>query len=516
MRATSASVRKFKYDDEIDHILERGDSIEQIVSILKQNDALPPSVPRTCIFVYGKAGVGKTEMVRHILQRMEYDVVHYDSGDVRNKSVFEHLGKTTAPTNNVYHLFHQKIKRIVVVMDEIEGMNNGDRGGINSLIKLIRPKATSSSTSSSTSTSSTKTRAKAKVREDTDGSFMCSIICICNHNIDKKISEIMKLCHTIYLAPPTPEQMERIAKRYVLRWSERCRSIIRCCNGDVRKLFLNVDLLNKLEVPPKEATVPRGKQRAIDVAEAAIYENMFNVNVKSIVYNLLRGSIHSENHQFAINDSNRTMISLIWHENIVDYLDWSDAKHSLDTYHEFMKNMCTGDYVDRITFQKQIWQLNEMTSYIKVLYNHHILLERRAFDQTKLSALSPTDVRFTKVLTKYSSEYNNYLFLQLMCHKLGVDRKDVLSLIACCAYKHRANMAAVLDELSAYKISLLEVKRIYKFIQKIEYANSHAAKRHVGAKCDTHGGAFDAEDMKDVAYDADVEMEVEVEMEADE
>ena len=25
-------------------------------------------------------------------------------------------------------------------MDEIDGMNNGDKGGINSLIKLIRPK----------------------------------------------------------------------------------------------------------------------------------------------------------------------------------------------------------------------------------------------------------------------------------------------------------------------------------------------------------------------------------------
>ena len=27
-------------------------------------------------------------------------------------------------------------------MDEIDGMNSGDKGGINSLIKLIRPKKT--------------------------------------------------------------------------------------------------------------------------------------------------------------------------------------------------------------------------------------------------------------------------------------------------------------------------------------------------------------------------------------
>lgn len=31
-------------------------------------------------------------------------------------------------------------------MDEIDGMNNGDKGGINTLIKLIRPKKTKNKT----------------------------------------------------------------------------------------------------------------------------------------------------------------------------------------------------------------------------------------------------------------------------------------------------------------------------------------------------------------------------------
>jgi Cdc6-like AAA superfamily ATPase len=39
-------------------------------------------------------------------------------------------------------MFHKKVKKIVIVMDEIDGMNNGDKGGINTLIKLIRPKKT--------------------------------------------------------------------------------------------------------------------------------------------------------------------------------------------------------------------------------------------------------------------------------------------------------------------------------------------------------------------------------------
>ena len=76
-------------------------------------------------------------------------------------------------------------------------MNNGDRGGISSLIKLIRPKA-----SAAASATSKAKNAKAKEAANPSASFTCSMICICNHNIDKKISEIMKQYHSIYLPPP--------------------------------------------------------------------------------------------------------------------------------------------------------------------------------------------------------------------------------------------------------------------------------------------------------------------------
>ena len=36
-------------------------------------------------------------------------------------------------------------------------------------------------------------------------------------------------------------------------------------------------------------------------------------------------------------------------------------------------------------------------------------------------------VRFTKVLTKYSTEYNNMLFTQNLCEELNMDKKDMFS-----------------------------------------------------------------------------------------
>ena len=66
---------------------------------------------------------------------------------------------------NVLSMFQKKTKKIVIVMDEIGGMNTGDKGGINQLIKLIRQKKT-------------KNQKKEKYT-------LNPIICISNVQVDK-------------------------------------------------------------------------------------------------------------------------------------------------------------------------------------------------------------------------------------------------------------------------------------------------------------------------------------------
>ena len=43
----------------------------------------------------------------------------------------------------------------------------------------------------------------------------------------------------------------------------------------------------------------------------------------------------------------------------------------------------------------------------------------------KYSLTSKKDIRFTKVLTKYSTEYNNYTYIQDICQRLSMDKKDM-------------------------------------------------------------------------------------------
>jgi Cdc6-like AAA superfamily ATPase len=41
------------------------------------------------IYIYGAPGSGKTEFVLSILKELNYDVVKYDTGDIRNKSIID-------------------------------------------------------------------------------------------------------------------------------------------------------------------------------------------------------------------------------------------------------------------------------------------------------------------------------------------------------------------------------------------------------------------------------------------
>jgi uncharacterized protein YdiU (UPF0061 family) len=131
-----------------------------------------------------------------------------------------------------------------------------------------------------------------------------------------------------------------------------------------------------------------------------------------------------------------------------------------------LSNICYADYIDRITFQKQIWQFNEMSSLIKTFKNNKLYHEK--FKNIKYN---PSEVRFTKVLTKYSTEYNNSIFIQKLCQKLGMDKKDLFGFFIELKNNHDDN--EIITLLDSYDISKLDINRIYRYIEK--YIKENAA-----------------------------------------
>ena len=156
----------------------------------------------------------------------------------------------------------------------------------------------------------------------------------------------------------------------------------------------------------------------------------------------------------------RTSVGLLWHENIIDTIEKLDKKQSIPFYISQLDNICFADYIDRITFQKQIWQFNEMSSLIKTFKNNKLYHD--TFKNK--NKCNQNEVRFTKVLTKYSTEYNNSLFIQRLCQKLGMDKKDMFGFFI--ELTNNYEISEIINILENCEISKLDINRIYRYIEK--------------------------------------------------
>jgi SpoVK/Ycf46/Vps4 family AAA+-type ATPase len=418
---------------------QREEKESQIISILKNFELNKNNMLfKKGIYVYGDPGSGKTRFVIDILNKLNYDIIKYDAGDIRNKSVIENITKHNMSDKNIMSLFNNQVKKIAIIMDEIDGMNNGDKGGINTLIKLIRPKKTK----------------KQKLEEVT----MNPIICIGNYHIDKKIKELMKVCNVIELQTPTVPQISLIIDKLIPTVEDKIRTkLVNYVQGDIRKLTRFYEIYKK----------------SPDIFYDNIIDNVcqlksYNDDTKKITSKLINHNYGMDQHHIVMNETDRTIVGLLWHENIIDVFGKMNKADSIPFYLKQLDNMCFADYIDRITFQKQIWQFNEMSSLIKTFKNNKLYHEYFTNSKSKHKS-NPADIRFTKVLTKYSTEFNNYIFIQNLCQLLGMDKKDIFSFFSEIRNKYDdASMALLFEN---YEINKLDINRIYRYLDKYTKAD---------------------------------------------
>jgi len=423
----------------INEFLGREQISQQIRQILNNFDENCKKVDfKKGIYIYGSPGCGKTRFVIDLLKEMNYDIIKYDAGDVRNKTLIDSITNNNISNRNVLHMMTKTVKKIAIVMDEIDGMNNGDKGGITALIKLIRQKKTK----------------KQRLEDIT----LNPIICIGNHLFDKKMRELMKVCNTFELKMPTTLQISKILDKTIPNISIK-PDILQYIQGDLRKL----EFIQKIH-----NNNPNSLNQ--NLIKNILLLKSYNEDSKNITKLLINEHIPIEKHNIVMNETDRTIIALIWHENIVDVMSKHPLNESYPFYLKILDNMCFADYIDRITFQNQIWQFNEMSSLIKTFHNNKIYHETFT-NKTKIE--SNQDIRFTKVLTKYSTEYNNQLFIYNMAQQLDMDKKDLIAFFQELRLFYGNDFYNQIDKINMieylfedYNINKLDIKRMYRYLDK--------------------------------------------------
>jgi len=429
---------------DLNGILERKVIVNEIKNHLSLFDTNCDNVQyKKGFYIYGSPGCGKTSFVIELLKELDYDVIKYDAGDVRNKNLIDTITSDNISNRNVLHMMTKKVKKIAIVMDEIDGMNNGDKGGITALIKLIRQKKTK--------------------KQRLESTTMNPIICIGNYYVDKKIKELMKVCNVYELKPPSSSQIQEILYKLLPTITNRTditlQILLKYIQSDMRKLGFVYDMFkNQPDLLDEE------------IIQTIFHSKTFNEDAKKITSALINNPINMSKHTTIMNETERTIVALLWHENIVDVLVNHPKSKSIPVYLKLLNNMCYADYIDRITFQNQIWQFNEMSSLIKTFYNNSIY--HKSFPENR-NKFQPGEVRFTKVLTKYSTEYNNMVFIINLCQELDKDISDLLAMFQELRIYNGEDFCNQQSKLNEYEglfinnnINKLDIKRIYRYLDK--------------------------------------------------
>ena len=357
--------------DDINYITN---NVKKYVSNLEKNNSLK------YLYVYGENGIGKTTIIKNILHSLKYNVNYIDCN--QNQLTLEELINIT-DNKDVYSMFFNNVQKNALIMDNINYYLYNDKSYFNNLVKLLK---------------------KNKIHK-----FIPFIFINTLHE-EKKFTELSKLSYCLKINPPTTIQLKNIIyKLYpkILDFENNTLIIDNIITYLDYKFYkiLNIEYFynnNLIEVK-------------FDTHTRTSNNNNFNINnnIKILTKNLLHYKYNLQNLDI-INYSDRTSLSLLLHENIIKLFNNNLTHNELKIYKKILDNFIFCDCIDKNIFLYQIWQLNDITYIIKIFYNNFILWEHNL-----LKNIGQENIIFTKILTKYSSEYNNFNFIfnntQLYC-----------------------------------------------------------------------------------------------------
>jgi replication factor C subunit 1 len=97
------------------------------------------------IIIHGPPGIGKTTAAHLAAKLAGYDVLESNASDVRSKKLVESGLSEVLNNNSLLGYFagdgkavDKTKKKIVLIMDEVDGMSAGDRGGVGAMAKLCK------------------------------------------------------------------------------------------------------------------------------------------------------------------------------------------------------------------------------------------------------------------------------------------------------------------------------------------------------------------------------------------
>ena len=370
------SVKEFSFDKEKEKLKDKKENCKG------KSKSKKVEYPKNCLLLHGPPGIGKTTISKLIFKLYNYDILEFNASDTRTaKTLEEHLGRVGG-SHNIVDFMCKKKTQIGVILDEIDGLSQGDKGGlgeINAIIANSLEKKT-------------------------------PFICITN-TFNKKMETLKRKSIYIKLSKPTEPTIIKIINKIIkcekldiIITSNTIKKIAEKSQGDIRRAITLLEYFfrnNKINLENHETN----PENTLDIA----IENYSRKFTDLAPYEMADKILNSYKHlDFFINNFNydNSMTNWYIYENFIRFIDKNrigSFEKKIEAIENMFKYFAEGDIVEKQIIQTQS---SELYGYTNIFKTHSAAY----FSNTNLKKTSYNKMgmmNYSTLLNKTSQEFLN-------------------------------------------------------------------------------------------------------------
>ncbi|KAL8874527.1 MAG: hypothetical protein Q9174_000165 [Haloplaca sp. 1 TL-2023] len=325
------------------------------------------------VIMYGPPGIGKTTAA-HLAARLEgYDIVESNASDTRSKKLVETGLRGVLDTTSLLGYFAgdgQQVeaakKKLVLIMDEVDGMSAGDRGGVGALAAVCR---------------------KTNV----------PMILICNDRKQPKMAPFDRITYDLPFRRPTVDQIR--SRIMTICFREKLNvpvnvinALIEGSGSDIRQI---INMLSTAKLDQEAMDFDTGKKMSKS------WEKHIVLKPWDIVSKILGGGLFAQSSKATLNDkielyfNDHDMSSLMLQENYLGtkpmlanaYSGREQKLKLLELTDKAAESISDGDLVDRMIHGSQPqWSLMPTHAVFSFVRPASFVSGTQAGNQTRFTA----------------------------------------------------------------------------------------------------------------------------------